>query len=292
MAGVVTTRLHGFSGGVVHPAGGSDPGLRGEVTGWSIGAARRNAEFLQSVDLDSLGFAECFTVTLTLRENPETAEQFHGMRTDFIKRLRRRGLVRAHWVIEWTRKGTAHLHMYVEMSEGFTEEHLLPVWWVQIAQKSGAVARAEGQHVARVWDALGWLKYSAKHASRGVNNYQRQGVPKGWKKTGRVWGKIGQWETEEPGKVELTLAEFHRFRRLVRHQRIAEARQAGRWKALARARRMLKNPDPKQSTVKGIGGWNGALITYDLLVLAVNGEFRLRRRIRPSEIEERQGVIR
>ncbi|WP_213061820.1 hypothetical protein, partial [Escherichia coli] len=70
---------------------------RGEVKGWSKTASRNNTKFLRSVYVPALtGAAVAFT--LTIRDCPPTSADWKILRETFIKRLRRAGLVRLHWL--------------------------------------------------------------------------------------------------------------------------------------------------------------------------------------------------
>ncbi|WP_420371837.1 rolling circle replication-associated protein [Nocardioides cynanchi] len=88
------------------------PAKRGEVTGWSAGTVRRHTAWLRSVDttqLDGIGAA----VTLTLLDCPPTSEDWTRLVKVLQQRLRRAGLLRWHWVVEWQRRGVPHLHLAV-----------------------------------------------------------------------------------------------------------------------------------------------------------------------------------
>lgn len=193
-------------------------GKRGEINGWSIKAARRCDAFLKSVHFDELekrghvGFALTFTVS----RRPES----HQAWARLVKRLRTRfdrmGMVCGHYVTEWQPRGRTslgpcpHLHLVVFFEDedkllwiergtvpgaggtGVGQGALEPVWW-ELAYEYGP--RLCGQHVEQVHDIKGWFRYLAKHAARGVYHYQRSTdtLPEGWEKTGRMWGKWGNW---------------------------------------------------------------------------------------------------
>jgi hypothetical protein len=134
-------------------------------------------------------------------------------------------------------------------------------------------SREFAQDVKPINDSLGWLKYLAKHASRGASHYQRspENIPEGWLKTGRIWGKSGDWPTEDPLEFELdNLANFA-YRRIIRRLRIAEARTPVHGQinssAIRHARSMLKSNNPNESQVRGTSIWlpldtNLAIMTY------------------------------
>lgn len=241
-------------------------GLRDSVSGWSHGSVRRNTAFLRSVDVGQLtGWG--FAFTLTLRDTPATAGDWHKLRRAFEARLRRMGLIRLHWVTEWQRRKVPHLHGIAYFADDFGGALPIEPWaerlkthWLEVADAYRPGRR--GQHVAIVSDALGWLQYLGKHAARGVHHYQRdrRNLPPGWQgKTGRVWGKVGDWPTTDPVRFELSQRASWIYRRWVRAWRKAHARsersarvRAGR---IAAARRMLKCPCPRLSPVRGISEW-------------------------------------
>jgi len=93
---------------------------------------------------------------------------------------------------------------------------------MRIAEKYGVDFRA--QHAVKITDILGWFEYVAKHSARGAVHYQRdKTLPKGWHKSGRMWGKSGNWITE---KVDYNVSEkiFHDVRRMANRLLIAKAR--------------------------------------------------------------------
>lgn len=233
---------------------------RGEVQGWSHGATRRNTEFLMSVietRLDGYGVA----VTLTVRDCPPTADDWHRLRRAWIERMRRAGMIRLHWVTEWQRRGVPHLHgaiWFPSRELAIAAEPLEA--WVEVAGKYGAELR--GQHARRIDGPVGWFQYLSKHAARGVKHYQRtsENIPEGWqKKTGRVWGKSGDWPVQEA--VRFNLQDHHgdggwfAFRRLVRSWRRADARASGDRHRIRSARRMLKCSDQGRSRLIGFMEW-------------------------------------
>jgi len=235
-------------------------GKRGVVRGWTVAATRRNLRFLYSVnvpDLTGLGFA----LTLTLRDCPPTADDWHRLRRAFLMRMQRMGLIRAHWVTEWQQRGVPHLHGAFYFPEpvdtsAYVELHrrIIPAW-CDVAAAYGSAPWA--QHVVPIRDTVGWLQYVAKHAARGVRHYQRstEAVPEGWEKTGRVWGYVGDWPTRDAMRVELSHEGYYRFRRLVRSWRISQVRQCQDWQRLPGARRMLKYPDRSESSRLGVSEW-------------------------------------
>lgn len=137
--------------------------------------------------------------------------------------------------------------------------------WLDVARDYGPQLHA--QDVAPITGAAGWLKYLSKHASRGVRHYQRQGMPPGWTKTGRLWGKTGEWPVGMPERNHTSMAAYWRFRRLCRSWRIADARKSGNAARISHARRVLTCNDPRLSAVRGISDWIDPVIGGMLLDL-------------------------
>lgn len=236
------------------------PAKRDVVQGWSAKAARSNTAFLRSIPLKELtGIG--LTFTLTVQRCPPTSDQWHKMRRAFVERLRRLGFLRLHWVVEWQRRGVPHLHgmVYFPDSSGEQVHQLrkrLTHSWCDIAADYGPEPWA--QHTAVVTDAVGWLQYLAKHASRGVSNYQRspENIPPEWSnRTGRVWGHLGEWSVRDPIPLSLGLPGFYAFRRLARRYRIADARASGCPVRIRSARRMLACSDRAVSSFLGASEW-------------------------------------
>lgn len=233
---------------------------RGNVGGWSTGSTRRNIAFLRSVVPDTLictpdgELLHGYAFTLTLRDCPTTSDDWHKLRKAFLYRLRRSGMHRLHWVTEWQRRGVPHLHGCV-WSTDINYDRAILSHWLNISLPYGA--GPQGQHVNRINDAIGWFKYLAKHAARGVQHYQRsaENIPAGWRKTGRVWGHWGDWDTRDALKLHVEDSTYYRLRRLVRSWRKADARDSGDRFRIRSARKMLSCPDRLQSEIRGISEW-------------------------------------
>src|SRR4051794_542322 len=172
-------------------------GPRGEVNGWTRASVRRHKTWLYSVDVGGLD-GDGFGVTLTLRDTPASHTDWAALVARLHRAFREAGLSRWHWVVEWQRRGTPHLHLAVYAPPGWSVpgspiSDNVGVWtvrtWLSIAAAYGP--GEVGQTSVPITGALGWSKYLSKHASRGVAHYQRQGTPRGWTKTGRLWGKGG-----------------------------------------------------------------------------------------------------
>jgi hypothetical protein len=259
---VLTVYRHGGKGGVAPMKNSHVRALRGDVSGWSTGAARRNTQFLMSIkeaELSGSGFA----VTLTLRDCPPSGDAWHRIRKAWTMRMQRLGMVRLHWVTEWQRRGVPHLHCAIWFAEGCPLE-VARFWtvqsWLDLAGQYGAGPR--GQFVHPITGPVGWFQYLSKHAARGVAHYQRsaENMPEGWKsRTGRVWGKWGDWPVQ--AEVRINLQDQHgdggwfAYRRLCRSWRYADARSAGDAYRIRSARAMLRCSDQGRSRVIGVMEW-------------------------------------
>jgi len=243
--------------------------LRGETSGWSYSAARNNTRFLYSVvpeDLTGFGYA----FTFTIRDLPPSPGDWEKLRRKLIERLRRMGFTRLHWLTEWQKRGVPHLHgvVYFPIQLTFNELCDLERHWLESAEEFRPTAQA--QDIKPVNNAIGWLEYLSKHASRGVHHYQRNGKPKAWDKTGRMWGKSGTWSTRmTEGEIDMTT--FHRLRRLMKNWRIADARQpVGKAqlinkKRILSAKTCLKHNEKNLSTVRGMSEWIPENLAMDML---------------------------
>lgn len=243
---------------------------RGKVVGWSPSAARRNVTFLQSVNADKLD-GRGYTGTFTLRDCPETSDDWHKLRRALIKRFERMGMMRCHWVTEWQQRGRPHLHGIFYFRD-WVNPNALVEHWLAVAQEF--VVSPKAQFVREVSHIVGWFKYVSKHASRGHQHYQRTkgGIPKGWEKTGRVWGYTGDWPIYEAIKLSVDDDTFYRLRRFSRYMAIANSREPEKVKIangdgylfvrngrkISSARTILKNPDRDLSRLRGCSEWLSA----------------------------------
>lgn len=270
---ISTVYRHGGKGGVAPARNDHLRAIRGGVEGWSEGAVRRNTQFLMAIREDQLtgvGVA----LTLTLRDCPPTAAHWHGLRRAWIERMRRAGMTRLHWVTEWQRRGVPHLHGAVWFPDADRTAEAINAW-VEVARAHGAGQR--GQHGRPIDGVVGWFQYLAKHAARGVKHYQRsaENVPEGWqRKTGRVWGHVGDWPVAAPRSYALQDhtndgdGGWFRLRRLARAWRIADARAGGNAWRIRSARTMLRDPDPNLSRLRGFSEWLPEA-TQDRMLLCV-----------------------
>ena len=252
---------HGLTAGTPPRTNSHARAKRGDVGGWSKSSVRSNTEFLFSVDESQLHGAGC-AITLTVRDCPDDAAEWHRIRIAFQKRLKRMGLIRQHWLTEWQRRGVPHMHQAIWLPEperdqasrffGSIFDH-----WLELAEPFGATLA--GQHFSLIDNAIGWFKYQSKHSARGLHHYQRSpaGIPAGWRKTGRMWGKTGAWAIREAMRFEVANETYWKFRRVVRSARVADARaqRHKKGKRIRSARRMLACPDRFLSSVRGVREW-------------------------------------
>lgn len=275
---IISRSLHGITAGVAPSGRSSPPALRGVVDGWSPDACRRNTAWLRTVDHTALdGFGIAFTGTV--QTCPETHDDWHKLQRAFVERLRRMGLVRLHWVIEWQRRGVPHLHaaMYFPVPSTPSEHASLlsriEAHWLAVSASYGS--QSPSQTVKPIYDMGGWSQYVAKHASRGVSHYQRSPdcQPQHWEKTGRIWGHIGSWPTVDPEKLEISMEGYHAFRRLARAWRIADARASGKSRRIRSARRCLRCPYPDKSPLRGVSEWIPSSVQDSILRYLVSAGF-------------------
>lgn len=267
---------HGVTGGVPPMKNNHVRAKRGKVGGWSEGATRRNIQFLRGVkekELDGVGFA----VTLTLKVCPENPDDWHKLRRQWEWRMRRAGVIRMHWVTEWQRRGVPHMHVAIWWPEEMVSRHgtqrlkeKMHGDWCMLASAFGAGYR--GQRSERIYAAVGWFQYVSKHAARGIKHYQRssENIPGQWQqKTGRMWGKIGEWPVQ--AKIVFHLDEqwgdgaWFAYRRLARSWRIADARASGESWRIKSARRMLNCNELKRSRVRSLSEWIPGSVSVQML---------------------------
>lgn len=271
----VTVRPNGFGAGCAGPGtldGSANP-KRGRVIGWSVGAARRNTEFLQSVNVLQLAHVG-IALTLTIGAYPSTSAEYHATRRAFLAFAARRGWTVQHWVIEATAAGRPHMHMALFGGQPTDlERWALVLGWLKRAQERGWECGVVAQTAEPITGVIGWLQYVSKHGSRGARHYQRSTPVTGWETTGRLWGRTSTWPTLEPVKYDLTDAEFHRFRRIA--LALGRSRLRARGASSTRAQRLgspLRSPDPSASRRAGIGMWLDGDTTDAIVTLSLGRE--------------------
>jgi hypothetical protein len=263
MVSTVKVYRHGLTAGVIPSKQKAQTDLRGDCKGWSLDSSRGNTRFLYSVREDRLeGFG--VACSLTVRDCPPTHDEWVKVRRAWIKRMERMGAIRIHWLTEWQRRGVPHMHAIVYFQDPETDrgrqELVLMTMGHWLAVSAPFRSSQQSQHCSQVTDTLGWLKYLAKHAARGAGHYQRAagGIPEGWAKTGRMWGHVGDWPTDDPIALEVDWPGWFLLRRVMRSYRIAEARALrgpSRLPVLRAARRCLRCTEPRVAPFRGVSGW-------------------------------------
>lgn len=275
---VIKVYRHGYTCGIPPEKNDHIRAKRGNVGGWSNSSTRSNTNFLRSIrdrDLTGHGCA----LTLTLKECPETHEDWKRLREAFLVKLRRTGLIRLHWVTEWQRRGVPHLHCAAYFNDS-DQAVMASLHWYKLTRGDYG-SKMQSQHHCEIHDSVGWFEYLSKHASRGVSHYQRspENIPDGWKATGRMWGKIGDWPTDEPKVFRPTQEGFYKFRRVCAGLVKASARASGDRRRISHAKSMLRskvfNPtltesqvsDKQrfQSAVRGLSEWLPWTVTAQIL---------------------------
>ena len=230
---------------------------RDVIRGWSPQTTRRLTKWLYSVEAEQLT-GHGYAVTLTMRDTPPDRDALDRAFRALMRRYTRMGVIRLQWVMEMQRRGTPHYHLAVYTAEPLPRRGWeLVEHWLAVAEPWGASWGS--QKVEPMKELTGWLRYVSKHASRSVAHYQRQGMPPGWDKTGRLWGARGDWPLAEPMRFALSRDAWFRYRRLLRAYRLASARAeadpARRAARIVTARRMLSAPTRERSEVRGTSEW-------------------------------------
>lgn len=225
---------------------------RGQVKGWTADSARRMIQWLWSVQADELT-GQGFALTLTVGTTPDDSDAWSAARETFTDWVRDQpGYERHQWLTEWTRLGRPHLHLcvYADIEPADAALH-----WMRIAARSGWEAGWKGQHVEAIFDDTGWLKYVAKHSARGVDHYQRDTPPEGWVKTGRLWGKGGQWPTVEEEHFYLTAAQTWQYMGLFKSWQVARMREERVSEEVIHAYEARPLVPPNGGAPRGLSGW-------------------------------------
>ena len=270
---VITEYRHGATAGIPPTVNSHPRAPRSECAGWSESSTRRNTRFLYSVDESKLN-GHGFALSLTIRDIPPTAAEFHKIRRAFLKRLERLGMFRCHWLIEWQRRKAPHIHAAVWFPDydGINPDAIrceIVRHWIEASQ-GNPLTSVRGQSVKPISDSVGWFKYLSKHAVRGLGHYQRspENIPPGWQgRTGRMWGHLGQWDLTGPVRYLVGQDAFWKYRRMVRAWRLADARAASSSYRIKSARGMLRCHDRALSECRGVSEWIPRDMTAALVAL-------------------------
>ena len=302
----ISIRAHGVSASkyqqLVNPETGEivkltafQPPERTTTKGWTVNVARRNEQRLQQVDFDAIEGVPAFvTLTMPAQQMADvSAAMFHGWLKSWLRYMKRHGLLHYYWILEFQASGNPHIHVLVWLDHDWDalEQYKALQSWVNMLNKSDVGARLQGQ----IWEPIDVggmitvdgervpahpervLMYLAKHAARGVAHYQRQieNMPEDWQyRSGRVWGHDRGLPLRVQEDFETDYPTFHRFRRLVRRWRLAEARAIKdperRRTAILQARGMLKCGRPDISPYRGVSAWVPASVASQLLDAAIS----------------------
>lgn len=255
---IITIQKNGVKAGVSGArAKTNKPPEKTALSGWSTSSIRRNNDFLRTVNYNALNHLQGFAFTGTVKTCPPDSDQWHKALKAFWMRLKRMDVVLIHWVIEWQRRGVPHVHcsLFFDNPPIDIQQKILSHWLAVTASwDSGSFS----QHITPISNSLGWAQYTSKHAQRGLYHYQRspENMPTQWQlKTGRMWGKWGDWPILDPIKLETTSKAWYMMRRIIRNWRIADARKTNNPKRISSARKMLTCHDNKLSSVRGLSEW-------------------------------------
>lgn len=221
------------------------PAKRGTAKGWTAGVARRNTNFLMSVKWSEIPYTG-YAVTLTIPAGdiPDN-EEWGRMRKNLIENgMKNHGWKLVHWLTEFTRNGTPHLHMSVFADSDIPQSKFVMdilSRWDKITSKHGYKVSLEAQNVKKIQNE-GWYMYQAKHGSRGQAHYQRREVPESWlKSTGRVWGKNGDWSEYLKTPEETRVDSYKLFCQMRRIAVAVQIRQAKKMKNAQQRKNRLKS---------------------------------------------------
>jgi hypothetical protein len=237
---------------------------------------RRLRRWLYSVDGAALDASEGagFTTTNTVLVLPPTPDHWRETRERYLERLRYEGIIRFQWLTEFQRRGVPHLHGCGFFPGAYSEDmaKMLQDHWLAAARPWAP--ERQSQWVNNLWGLPGWFQYQAKHSARGVKHYQRANVPEAWqKRTGRLWGVMGEWPTHEL-VINVDQVTYWRFRRTLQRWLISCARSKldtrEQLHRLTWLRRMLIDPERKRSAVRAMGEFCPASIARQLLIASLH----------------------
>jgi len=219
---LITILPNGITSGNPNYEGNKNPAKRSDTKGWNTQVSRRLRKWFYSVEIKELeGCGIAFT--LTVRDCPKSHKDWYQLRESFHKRLHRDGLQYMQWLTEWQARGVPHLHGIAFFEKDYCTNNLINHWIKVSGKKYGS--RSFGQNAQNITEIGGWMDYLMKHSTRSVINYQRspENIPAGWKETGGMWGKYGDWPTREGMCFDICQEGFYVFRRIAnqsRHSRI------------------------------------------------------------------------
>jgi len=126
-------------------------------------------------------------VTLTYADpQPVPQEEFSKHRHNFLKHLQRQGIAYL-WVLEWQKRGTPHLHVWVDqyLTDGRWQK-AMEHWLKLIGESDNPKARKVALHPMTwcPWDVRAGNNYASKYGQKR----SQKGLPVGIDSYGRWWG--------------------------------------------------------------------------------------------------------
>lgn len=202
---------------------------RGGIKGWSDKSSRNYRRFYQSTDIEGLESGEHgygYALTLTLDKCPPCHKFFHGIRKQFLEKLRKKlGMTHFIWVLECSEVKPnlylPHLHLAIWLPKNYLHRSIIREW-VKCALTYAP--DPIDQHVTEIYDLPGWLEYMAKAA----DNKQRQAacMPSHWTETGQVWNHSRNFPTLPEENSRISRKTFYAVRRTVTKIHISRKRKA------------------------------------------------------------------
>jgi len=227
---------NGITSGKPNYEGNKNPAKRSDTKGWNMQVSRRLRKWFYSVEINELkGCGIAFT--LTVRDCPKSHKDWYNLREALHRRLERDGLQYMQWLTEWQARGVPHFHGIAFFKDDYPTKDLIKHWVKVSGKKYGS--REGGQNAQNITEIGGWMDYLMKHSTRSITNYQRspENIPEGWKETGGMWGKYGDWPLREGMRFDVCPEGFYVFRRIVNQSRHSRIRSR-----LHEAIRERKNP--------------------------------------------------
>lgn len=273
--------------------------------GWTKASSRGNRDFLMSIDFEKCT-GNAFAITLTIPSDsvPNTHTEFHRLIDNFLKRAKRFGVSRYHWLMECTAKLTPHLHMtmWSEMQLAEFTSYALHAW-SEVTRAAGINISFKAQHIDQVKSPLGWAQYQGKHGARGAAHYQRDGFPESWEQTGRMWGRGGDWNSENLDREGITVdfenkSQLAQLRRNIRGYSVALAKKTKneelRKKDIYYTKRMLRTSAQTIGEIRPLTSWLPQAVALQM-VQAVTLKFApdptpTPRQVRIAELRSHYGL--
>lgn len=229
---------------------------RADNRGWTTQATRNLANYLMALDLVAVAGYPC-EATLTIPADcmgRVSSELMHRMLHNWLRAMGRHGMSHYVWVLEFTANRTAHIHVTMWLDAPIPEAEWAgaypKVLWVRQCLAHDVPALLSAQDFKHLDDTPeNWLKYVAKHSTRGVKHYQRlmDGLPDDWRRhPGAMWGHDRKLDDYLGERMDLSMSmrAFWAFRREIRRRMVQQAKTISdprkRGRNIVAARRCLK----------------------------------------------------